>query len=231
MTKKEAMTSKLKREFILAIVHDLKNPVIALEKMIEMLLEQPDKTPIGNFKSMIQEGASSNKKMLKMLDDILAIYHWQITKFELTLEKADLKKMLQEIVSELKYLTLDKNIKISLNIDEKIPEINAGKDEIYRVFTNLIMNAIRYSFNDSEIKINLELKDNKIIFSVLNHGEKLSNKAKKALFNPYKTAKNKLGHGLGLYISKKIIELHNGEIWVETSNGNEITFHFAIPTI
>lgn len=229
MTKEETTTSKLKREFILAIVHDLKNPLIAKEKAIEILLSQPDRTPIGDFKEMLQECSVSNTQMLKMLDDILAIYHWRLAKFELTLEKVDLKEMLKKVLSEVKYLALDKNIKISAQIDEKIPEVNIGKEEMHRVFTNLIMNAIRHSFENSEIKTNLELQEDKILFSILNRGEKLSNKAQKTMFNPYKTAKNKLGHGLGLYISKKIIELHNGSIWVETNESNEVKFSFSIP--
>lgn len=229
MEKQEDIDYKAKREFLVALIHDLKNPIIAQEKMIEMFLDMPENTPISDLKEILTASAQSNKEILKMLDDFLSIYHCEMSAFQVTLESVNLKTIIKEILVNFQYLLKEKNLKLNLNIKKNTPEINGGKLELKRVLTNFIANAINNSPNNSEITLELKKIENKIFFKISNQCEECSKIEKDSFFNLYKTAKNKIGHGLGLFISKKIIELHKGTVGVESEKENEISFYFYLP--
>lgn len=229
MEKQEDIDYKAKREFLVALIHDLKNPIIAQEKMIEMFLELPDNTTIGDLKEILTVSIQSNKEILKMLDDFLSIYHCEMSAFTVIMETLNLEKIINEILINFQYLLKEKNLKLNLNIKRNASEIKGGKLELKRVLTNFIANAINNSPNNSEINIELKKTKNKIFFKISNQCEECSKIEKESFFNLYKTAKNRIGHGLGLFISKKIIELHKGIVGVESEKENEISFYFYLP--
>lgn len=229
MKQQETIDYQARKEFMVALIHDLKNPIIAQQKMIEMFLSMPDNTPIKDLKEILSASIQSNQEILKMLDDFLAIYHCEMSAFQVTLESVHLEELIKEILNYFKYLLQEKNLKINLKIKKNIPEITGGKLELKRVLTNFIANAINNSPKNSLIRIELKKINNKMLFKISNQCSECSKVEKETYFNLYKTAKNKIGHGLGLFISKKIIELHKGIVGVESERENEISFYFSIP--
>ena len=229
MKKQEEIDYQAKREFLVALIHDLKNPIIAQEKMIEMFLKLPDNTPLKDIKKILETSIQSNNEILKMLDDFLAIYHCEMSDFKVSTENINLEKITKEIIAQFKYLLEEKNLKINLLAKKNIPETKAGKLEIKRVITNFIANSINNSPESSEIKINLDKIDNELLFKISNKCKECKKSEKEIFFNLYKTAKNRIGHGLGLFVSKKFIELHKGKIGVDIDDKNKISFFFYLP--
>ena len=126
-----------------------------------------------------------------------------------------------------------------LNIHNKLITV-FEKEKIYDVINNLLSNAIKYSQKNSEIKIQSEIKDNFIVISVNDNGIGFTEEEKKKLFTQFGKIERygqrfdveSEGTGLGLYIAKKIVELHGGKIWMESEGRNKgSTFYFSLPMI
>ena len=129
--------------------------------------------------------------------------------------------------------TKKQNIIIMSNLLNE--EIQADKLQIKRAVMNLLGNAITYGFEQTDIVVNITEKDNFIIFNVINRGYHITDEKIKEIFEKYKTNENakfnKASTGLGLYLSKKIINSHNGEIYAKSDKSNICTFGFKIPRI
>ena len=110
-----------------------------------------------------------------------------------------------------------------------LPLINIDRGEISRVFSNLVGNAIKHTKKGTQIKISAFVKDNCIQFAIQDNGEGISREHINKIFQRYPVEKRKIGTGLGLYLSKQIIEAHKGEIWFETEEGVGTTFFFTLP--
>ncbi len=113
---------------------------------------------------------------------------------------------------------------------EKNLSVYADKEKISEVIYNLVTNAINHSSRGDEILLTLEWRDNNIVFKVIDTGSGIREDVEKKLFTKFMTTSPK-GMGLGLYISKNIIEAHGGKIWAENNaNGRGATFGFSVPT-
>ena len=108
--------------------------------------------------------------------------------------------------------------------------VRADKAEIGRVIINLVSNAIKHTREGTEINISAEKINNELRVAVADNGEGIPEAERKNIFQRYPTAKRKIGTGLGLYLSKQIIDAHNGKIWFDSEVGKGTTFYFTLPT-
>jgi two-component sensor histidine kinase/GAF domain-containing protein len=217
---------QLRQDFIAALTHDLRSPIIAEQKALEMMLAKPE-TKIKDFCEYLEEFYETNKSLLLIINNLLTVYHYESGKLELNLEYANIKDIIKGVINSLSHLAKDKNAEITSNIEENLPLIKIDSTQINRVLLNLISNAIQH--NPAGIKINVFAKkiDNEIEISVSDNGQGISEPEN--IFQRYPTGKRKIGTGLGLYITKQIVELHQGEIWFETKTGKGTTFFFTLP--
>jgi signal transduction histidine kinase len=151
----------------------------------------------------------------------------------------DLSFLIKLSIRELKGITRLRNHGISLDIHDKLIA-SFEQEQIHRVISSLLNNAIKFTPPNGKIKIKTEIKDGLIKFSIRDSGIGLTEEEKKLLFSQFGKIERygqgydiiSDGSGLGLYISKKIIELHGGEIWVESEGRNKgSTFYFTLPLI
>jgi signal transduction histidine kinase len=126
-------------------------------------------------------------------------------------------------------LAEDAQSKISADIEENMPKMLADENEIIRVIINLINNAIKHNEKGTTIKVSARRTNDKIIVSVSDNGSGIPDSEKPKIFQRYPTAKRKIGTGLGLYLSKQIIDAHNGKIWFESELNKGTTFSFSLP--
>jgi K+-sensing histidine kinase KdpD len=168
-----------------------------------------------------------------MLATLLATYRNYGGAIKLNFENFSFTELLQECVTEMLYVAKDKGIIIN-NIYENNIFLCADRVQIKRVIMNLLSNGIKYAFKNSELKLITISKDNKLLFNFENNSPFISEEKQKAIFKQYVsyTGTNKeLGIGLGLYASKKIIEAHNGNIFVKSYKEDKNIFGFEIPLI
>ena len=138
--------------------------------------------------------------------------------------------MVSEEISKVKFLASESNLRIKLSNKSAVKEIYADEIQIRRVIMNLLTNAINFAPQNSEIKVEIFDKNEKISISVTDKGTGILPENIPHIFDRYYTKKyRKVGTGLGLYFSKKIVRLHGGDIKVESIPNKKTTFTIELP--
>lgn len=217
--------------YVATLTHDLKTPTIAQIKALDLLLSGA----MGDFtkdqKDMMVLVKESCTYMHEMLSNLLSTYRYENGDYTLNLESSNILELIEDVGQELNSLLKEKNIKIHIK-SSKIDNIRFDKMQIKRVLVNLIGNAIAYAYNDTDIIVEAIKEKDFIKIQITSHSPYINPSLLKNLFDKYVThaAKhNKIGVGLGLYLSKQIVNAHNGEIKATSFEENKNIFDFTIP--
>lgn len=220
---------KSRDAFIAALSHDLKSPLFAEQKFIESILLDRDKIKVADFIEYLEDMYKINDEVLRIVNNLLTAYHLDSKALELNCENNDINLLIKNCKNTLKHLAKDQNIVLELDLMENIPFTCIDKDMLSRVITNLVSNAIKHSKSAGKIKIStLKIEEN-IQVSIQDYGKGIPEDEKPNIFQKYPSSKCTIGTGLGLYISKQIIDAHKGEIWFESEAEKGTTFHFTLP--
>ncbi|MFX0042205.1 MAG: PAS domain S-box protein [Candidatus Hodarchaeota archaeon] len=229
--------NKLKTELLSRTSHELKTPLISIKGFTELLLtlhKSKFDTEIITVLEEIKDGSNRLEKIINMLLQSSKLDQGQL---QLNITKEDLNFLIKYSVKELQGLAKLRKQALSFILHDKL-ETEFDKERIHEVISNLLINAIKYTPPGGNIIIKSEIDDNFYIISVKDSGIGLTEEEKSQLFKQFGKIERYgqgwdveiEGTGLGLYISKKIIELHGGKIWVESEGRNKgSTFYFSIP--
>lgn len=197
--------------------HDLRNPLGNIFNYCDFLEE----TEINEEqKEFITEIKYLSKFMLNLVSDMLTVSSIESGHIKLNNEVFDITLLLNNIIKRQKLIANKKNIRIEFNFNEQVI-INSDKNKLEQVFTNLISNAIKFSYPDTVINILVSNLEKSILVEVRDQGQGIPPEEQNLLFKPFQktSAKSTAGEpstGLGLYIVKRIIEASNGKIWVKS---------------
>ena len=221
-----------KETFVASINHDLKNPTIAQIRALELFLK-------GNFgqitntqREIIEMVLDSCKYMNAMLCSLLTTYRSDKGNIKLDNEKVSISELACECIGELIYLAKDKDINIKFYNQANKDYVYGDIIQLKRVIMNLLTNGIKYSYKNTEMRVSVFNDNNNTCFEFENKSPFLNPEKQEKLFARYVTfsqANKALGIGLGLYASKKIVEAHEGEIYVKSFVDNRNIFGFKIP--
>lgn len=222
-----------KNEFIETLTHDLKTPTVTQIKALEMLLQGMFGELNDQQKEIINNIKSSCIYMNDLIFTILDTYIIESGKIKLNTSLIDIPVTINEVMNELKWFAKEKQKTLVFEADESAKPIRADKLQLKRVIFNIISNAIKYGTLDSEVQIILkDYSEDEIDFQVKNKSKFLTDDDMSNIFDKYKTKSNskisKISTGLGLYLSKQIVEQHKGEIYAKCIDG-ECTFGFRLP--
>ena len=221
-----------KETFLAMVTHDLKSPVNAEICALELLLNN-QKSSLDDFQNeIIGDILGAAKYMKNLVENILQKYRSDNGKQVLHKTLFSLEMLTIQCVEEVKYLLQDKNLDIEIKSSLKNIETYIDCLEIKRVINNLLINAIEYSNKNSKILVNLYEEDNNLCFSITNSGIGINLENPNLIFEKCESLAQKqksIGTGLGLYISKKIIDAHGGKIFVKSLPDENTTFTFTLP--
>lgn len=230
--KKNAQLAHLnatKNQFLGMAAHDLRKPISVILSYAEFLLdeaqEQLDEEQL-NFLSRIERSAYSMKRLV---DDFLDISAIEAGRFQLNVKPTNPHEILERSLVLARIQAHKKGVELEVAIAPQLPEIPLDGDKIEQAMSNLLGNAIEHSVPGKCVTISLQEVDGKIRFSVRDRGTGMSPEVMKQLFTPFsKTGSIKTGGemstGLGLTITRKIIDAHKGEILAESEEGAGTTF-------
>ena len=237
--KKIKELSKIKSEFLRRASHELKTPLISIKGFSELILtlyEDQLDTPIISKLREINDGC---ERLQNIINNLLKTSRLESPELKPKLQKEDLSFLIQFCVHELKSLAEKRNQSIKLEIHSKL-YANIEKEEIHDVLSNLITNAIKYTPPMGKIEIKTELKEDSVVVSVKDNGIGFTEDQKKKIFKQFGKIERYGqgldlgidGTGLGLYISKRIVESHGGKIWMESEGKNKgASFYFTLPIV
>jgi signal transduction histidine kinase len=208
--------------------HEFKTPLSSIYAASQILLnnykEQFEDKPL-EFIEMIYRGS---QKLRQLIENLLDMSRIEADRLNLSLKKENVVELIIDCCSELEYWADKKDININIELPEAI-FLNVDKIKIEQVFTNILSNAIKFTPPNGNIYINMKDKDQWVEISIRDTGIGLTKKEKRCLFQKFgkiqRTSKDteidSEGSGLGLYISKEIIELHHGKIFVKSKGRNK----------
>lgn len=223
-------TERLRDDFIATLTHDMRTPLLAQIQTLKFFLDGA----LGKLEEkqgvLLSTMLHSSEDLLGLVNALLEVYRFESGKLELCRTDFPIKDLTEQCFSELKPLAEKKNL--SFETVYELPDnlyINADRAEIKRVITNLCGNALNYTNKGGEVKILAKAQNGDFIFSVCDNGNGIPQSDIPNLFMRFSqgtTKKRSTGTGLGLYLSRQIIEAHNGKIWVDSkiNKGSEFTF-------
>ncbi len=231
--------NNLKTELFSRTSHELKTPLISIKGFTELLLTIHKAKLDDDMISILEEIKNGSKRLEKIIKLLLEGTKLEAGQYELNLTEEDLTFLIKFCVNELKGLVRLRNQTITLSLHDEL-KTKFDKERIYDVISNLLVNAIKYTPLEGDIIIQSEIKDDIFIISVKDNGIGFTNEEKSQVFKQFGKIERYgqgwdvdiEGTGLGLFISKKIIEIHGGKIWLESAGRNKgSTFLFSIPII
>jgi two-component system sensor histidine kinase VicK len=234
MYEKLSAHNAMQREFINIAAHELRTPIQALLGITDLIESKTDirKEKVELSRAIIEMMIRNVTRLERLSANILDASRIESNTLKLNKEVFDLNQKVLHVIDDLKITTYRerKNIKIVSNsISDKL-EIYADKSRIFEVLSNLIRNSIRFSDEEeATIIVNVEQKEGYAVVEVRDNGRGIDPEIMPKLFTKFAT-KSYQGIGLGLYISKSIVEAHGGKIWAENNrNGKGATFTFTLP--
>ncbi len=214
--------NKLKTLFVDILAHDLLNYVGIIKNAVQFLKEEISNEEVN----MIERNVIKIEEMIKNMKKYVKLESIEEIKFK----KMDLAFIIKEVIENFRPLAEEKNIKIETRFEKEImiAEVN---EIIEDVFSNILSNAIKYSFPGGKIEIEAYDENKYWRISIKDYGIGIRDEDKERIFERFVRAEKKgiKGTGLGLAIVKKIVELHNGRVWVEDNKPRGSIFHVLIP--
>lgn len=225
-----------KTEFLHSVAHELKTPLTAIISSSELLSTELSSTAVSQRQRLIRNIIQSAWSMDKRVTALLDFAKTQVGDLMLRKEPLEIGLIIKEIASRLRVLFKNKEQSLKLEVLGSLPQVKADREKLEQIIVNLLSNANKFSPTGSKITLEARELDNRIIVEVKDSAPAITEEEKVKLFDPYyrggDTDKRQRvpGLGLGLAISRKLVELHQGELWVVSEPGRGNTFAFSLPT-
>ena len=235
--KKLRELDELKNEFIIRTSHELNTPLVSICGSVEFLLNYIKEDFSKQSRAHLETINSGGKRLKQLVENLFDILRIESRKFELDVENISLDNIIKKCISDLNYLAKEREITISTSIQHEF-YVKVDEVKIEQVFVNLLSNALKNTPHYGQISISSEEAQGYINTNITDTGTGFTEEEKTRIFEKFgkieKYGKGMdiitEGPGLGLYLSKKIVELHGGKIWLESEGRNKgSTFIVSLP--
>jgi signal transduction histidine kinase len=221
---------RMKSELVSNVSHELRSPLHSIRGFTKLILQGkvPDPEVQGEFLTIIDMQA---EHLGVLIDDLLDMSRLESGRFSIKKRLLSIKDIVRDSVKSARSLAGRKSLEITEDMPAVLPEIEGDWERLKQVMFNLLSNAIKFSEKGGSITVKAEDRGSELMVQVIDHGIGIPGEAMPHLFERFYRAKDTMargGTGLGLYISKQIVEAHGGRIWVESKLGEGTTFYFTI---
>ncbi len=232
-----ATRRKSQTEFSAMIIHDLRSPMQSILGYLELLKDEVFGSINEGQNQILHNTITLGDNTTDLLDELSRVYQYESRNLQFSKEPVKLKNFIEETVRSLWIQADKKDIKFKLQIDSNLPDICLDQRAIQRVFINIVTNAIRHSPSKGVVRIEVQAvklssSDPVIRFLVKDSGPGISGEEMNFLFKKYyrsRKEKSRNGFGLGLYVSKLIVDAHEGNIGFYNNREGGSTFYFTLP--
>jgi PAS domain S-box-containing protein len=232
----EREVDRMKTQFVSMVSHELRTPLTSIKGFTEMILDE-DAGEINEeqreFLGIVEANAD---RLIALVNDLLDISRIESGRVELKLDLADIDEMMTIVVATMAHLIEEKSQTLEVVVDQDLPQIELDRDRIIQVLTNLVSNAYKYTQVGGHIRLSAERESKFVHFAVADNGFGISEQDQEKLFSRFFRVDSELtreigGTGLGLNIVKSIVEMHGGEVILDSELGVGSTFAFTLPLV
>src|SRR3989304_3932448 len=219
--------------FIDTLAHELKTPLTSIIAAAGLLAEELQTTADKSSQKLIQTILQNSNTLEKRLAELLDTVKTGSGRIQLQVEPIDLRSLVQGTCLQVTPLVQGKGQKLTTNFPPSLPLIHGDGQRLEQVLLNLVTNAIKFTPERGNISITVREQNGGVIVAVKDDGVGIASEEKDRLFKPYSRLsadrQRHPGLGLGLALSKQVVELHGGKIWVDSEPGKGSIFSFVLP--
>ena len=229
MVKELNSIETLKNDFIADVSHEIKTPLAIIQNYITAL--QQDNLSEEKKEEYIQVIFNSSQKLTLLVSNILKLNKLENQQILANMEEYNLSRQLSDCILKFEAFLEEKNIEIDVDMEEKVL-LNADETMVELIWNNLLSNALKFSFQGGKISITLSTRKEDIIVTIQDNGIGMNEETQKHIFDKFyqgDSSRSKDGNGLGMALVKKVVELLNGEIYVESEIGKGTKFTVILP--
>jgi len=223
----------MKSEFISTVSHELRTPLAVIKQLVSVVFSEVVGKVTYKQKIVLKKTLDNIERLKKIIDGLLDVSQIERNTLKLHYSLVDVIDLIKDSASFFTELAAEKNVSLNYSYPKEPVNIFIDADRIRQVIFNLISNAIKFTEDGGKIRVEVEVFEAKIRIGVIDNGIGMSKSDLALIFNKFTqvskiaTIENQ-GVGLGLYISKKLVERHKGEIWVESKIGVGSKFYFTL---
>jgi K+-sensing histidine kinase KdpD len=226
--------NELKNKFLGMAAHDLRNPLSTIKGYIELFLTDVLGELTADQKEVLNDMNQASDSMLGLINDLLDVTAIESGHLQLNRQPTKLDELLHDVQSSLRVLANAKSIEIKLDLPMSLPVLHIDQARIKQALTNLITNALKYSFSHTNIILSAKVFEKEVWIAIKDQGQGIPVDEMQRLFKDFsrtsvKPTAGEKSIGLGLAITRRIIEAHGGIIWVDSEIGRGSTFTFSLP--
>ena len=231
---KQKKVSEIKSDFINNMTHEFKTPIATIKLALDAIANDKIKNDIAKREKYLKMIKDENERMNSQVENVVRIS--QLERKENILKKSfcDIHDIIEKAISHLNLLLNERNVDVSMNLSATNSKLELSKENFFNVFVNILENAIKYSSGNPRIRIESSDSEGFLLIQINDNGMGMSSEVKDKIFQKfYRETKGNIhnvkGHGLGLSYVKKILDLHNGTIYVDSEVGVGSTFSISLP--
>ncbi len=231
---KELKLEQMRKDFVANVSHELRTPLTTLKSYLEALEDGAieDKDIAKRF---IHVACNETDRMIRLVTDLLQLSRLDENKTKIVKYQVAIEEMIEDVIDRFSFQCKKRNIKIEVNMSQKLPKVKVDRNQIDQVLDNLFSNAIKYTKENGKITVSAKESNKKIYVEVADTGIGISKKHVTRLFERFyrvdKARSREMGGtGLGLSIARDIIKVHHGEIFIESelNVGTKVKFYIPI---
>ena len=232
---REKTVERIKTEFVSLAAHQLRTPLSAIKWTLKMLLDGDLGSIAEEQRDFLGKTYQSNERMIELINDLLDVTRIEEGRYLYKPTLTDIESICQFVINSYKEEIERRKIKFEFKKPEKkLPKVEVDLEKIRLAISNLLDNAIRYTPSGGMVTVSLKSGKKEIEFSVRDSGVGIPKEQQKRVFSKFFRGANVIrmeteGTGLGLFITKNIIEAHGGKIWFDSEEGKGTTFYFTLP--
>ncbi len=233
---KQKKLDELKSRFVANVSHELRTPLVAIGKSIDLIINKTAGELSKTQEELLTIADRNVKRLTFLINDLLDLSKLEAGKASIRRESVAIESIASECIKGLEPWAGTKSIRIEKDIEEGLPDVEADPDRITQVFHNLLGNSIKFTPTNGVIVVRIRLRkgDLQVQVSVADNGIGISKDDLPKVFDKFYQTGERVstdisGTGIGLSITKEIVELHGGKIWVESEKGRGAEFIFTLP--
>ena len=224
----------IKNQFVSMVAHELKAPVAAVQGFLKLILDKDIQITKEQEEDYISRSSTRLDGLLALVNDLLDSSRMELKAKQREIAELDVKQIMKSTIELMEVELKNRGIELSTNIENNIPHLMADHNEISRLITNILSNAIKYNKDNGKIFVNVSSSQNYLKIKIEDTGIGIKHEEQEKLFHEFFRAKNKhtkkvSGTGLGLTIVKRIVDSYHGRIEVESEYGIGSTFKIYLP--